>query len=66
MLGLLDDAILIPLGIWLFLKLVPQAIYARNLQRAEEASHHPVSCTGALFIVTFWLLSAALLVSWLL
>jgi uncharacterized membrane protein YkvA (DUF1232 family) len=65
-LGLLDDAILIPLGIWLFLKLVPQAIYARNLQGANEAGRRPVSRTGAVFIVTLWLLSAALLVGWLL
>jgi uncharacterized membrane protein YkvA (DUF1232 family) len=65
-LGLLDDAILIPLGVWFLLRLIPQAIYARNLQRAETASQRPVSRAGAVFIITLWLLSVALLVFWLL
>ena len=32
-LGVLDEAVLIPLGIWLFLKLVPDQLYADKLGR---------------------------------
>lgn len=54
-LGLLDEAVLIPLGIWLFLKLVPAEIYARHRATAEAASTRPVSRIGAVLIGTIWL-----------
>lgn len=54
-LGLIDDALLIPLGIWLFLKMVPADIYARHRASAEAASSRPISRSGAAFIVLVWL-----------
>lgn len=54
-LGLLDDAILIPLGVWLFLKMVPDEVYARHKAEAEIASHRPVSRLAALVIATIWI-----------
>lgn len=54
-LGLLDDAILIPLGVWLFLKMVPADVYARHRATAEEASHRPVSRTAAVVIAALWI-----------
>jgi uncharacterized membrane protein YkvA (DUF1232 family) len=54
-LGLLDDAILIPLGIWLFRKIVPPEIFARNLAIAEAAGHRPISRAGAIAIIGLWL-----------
>jgi uncharacterized membrane protein YkvA (DUF1232 family) len=53
--GLLDDAVLIPLGIWLFRKLVPADIYARNLALAQSASNRPVSKTAAVIIIALWI-----------
>ncbi len=53
--GLLDDAVLIPLGIWLFRKWVPADIYARNLALAEIASSRPVSKTAAAIIIALWI-----------
>jgi uncharacterized membrane protein YkvA (DUF1232 family) len=53
-LGLVDDAILIPLGIWLFRKLVPPGIFAGHLAIAEAAAQRPVSRTGAAFIILLW------------
>jgi uncharacterized membrane protein YkvA (DUF1232 family) len=53
--GLLDDAILIPLGIWLFRKAVPPEIFARNVALAEAASQRPVSRTAAAAIIMLWL-----------
>ena len=54
-LGLLDDAILIPLGVWLFLKMVPAEAYARQRALAEEASHRPVSRIAAIIIALIWM-----------
>jgi uncharacterized membrane protein YkvA (DUF1232 family) len=53
--GLLDDAILIPFGIWLFCKIVPPEIFARNLAIAESASRRPISPGGAVAVVSLWL-----------
>jgi uncharacterized membrane protein YkvA (DUF1232 family) len=61
--GLLDDAVLIPLGIWLFRKWVPADIYARNLALAEAASSRPVSRTAAAIIIALWI-GAALWLGW--
>jgi len=54
-LGLLDDAILIPAGIWLMLRLIPDAIFAEHRAAAEIASHRPVSRIGATIVVLLWL-----------
>ena len=54
-LGLLDDAILVPLGVWIFVRMVPGEIYARHRAEAEFASHRPVSKTAAAVIILIWL-----------
>jgi uncharacterized membrane protein YkvA (DUF1232 family) len=54
--GLLDDAVLIPAGIWLFCKLVPPEIFARNLQLAQAASSRPISKMAAAAIIVLWTL----------
>ena len=53
--GVLDDAILIPAGVWLFCKLVPPEIFARNLKIAQAASGRPVSKAAAVAIILTWL-----------
>lgn len=53
-LGLLDDVILVPAALWLFLKLVPPPIYARNRAIALAASARPISCAGAVGILLIW------------
>ena len=57
-LGLLDDAILIPLGIWLFIKISPPELFARNLAMARMASERPVSRVAAAVIIGIWLAAA--------
>ena len=57
-LGLLDDAILIPLGIWLFVKMTPPEIFAKNLAIAKTAGNRPVSRIAATVIIATWLLLA--------
>jgi uncharacterized membrane protein YkvA (DUF1232 family) len=56
--GLLDDAILIPLGIWLFRKIVPPEIFARNIAIAQAAISRPVSKQGAVVVVCIWFVLA--------
>jgi uncharacterized membrane protein YkvA (DUF1232 family) len=62
-LGLLDDAILVPLGVWLFVKMIPPALHARHLAEAEAADARPISRTGAILIAALWLLAALWLAS---
>lgn len=57
-LGMLDDAILLPLAVWLFRKAVPDAIFERNLRAAEAAATRPISRGGAVAIVLLWLVLA--------
>lgn len=53
-LGLIDDAVLIPLGVWLFEKMVPAALLAEHRARAEAASERPVSLWGIAIIAAIW------------
>ena len=65
-LGYLDDLILVPLGIWLALKMVPAPIMAECRARAAEATAagRPTSRVAAIVIVTIWI-TLALLAGWL-
>ncbi|MFL9841025.1 YkvA family protein [Sphingomonas sp. ST-64] len=59
-LGLVDDALLIPAGVWLFEKLVPAALLAEHRATAEAASARPVSRWGIAIVVALWALIALL------
>jgi uncharacterized membrane protein YkvA (DUF1232 family) len=60
-LGLLDDLVLLPLGLWLFMRMVPAWLFAVHRAAAEQAIARPVSRTGAVMIVMLWLGLAGLL-----
>ena len=64
-LGYLDDLILVPVGIWLVLKMIPENVMADCRLEAERvvARGKPVSWTAAAVIVAIWLLLAALTVA---
>ncbi|PHM19872.1 MAG: hypothetical protein CK604_09605 [Curvibacter sp. PD_MW3] len=65
-LGYLDDLVLIPLGIALAIKLVPQAVLDEchaKVQAARQAGK-PTSRVAAVVIVLIWLGIAALGVAW--
>ena len=59
--GLLDDAILIPAGVWLFEKMLPREILAEHRATAEAAAETPVSRWGILIVVAIWALAAWLI-----
>jgi len=62
-LGYLDDLILVPLGIWFALRLIPPEIVAEHRASAEAAQNRPTSTMAAVAIVTVWVL-LALSVGW--
>ena len=55
-LGYLDDLVLIPLGIYLAIKLIPIEVMAESRQQAKEvmAAGKPVNKIAALIIVSIW------------
>jgi len=63
--GLIDDALLIPAGLWLVGRLLPAGLMDEHRATALAAADRPVSKAGALIVVAIWA-SAALLVWWVL
>lgn len=64
-LGLLDDLVLIPLGIALVVRLTPEAVLADARRRAEASMEQPVSWVAALALGAAWLLVLLWLGHWL-
>jgi uncharacterized membrane protein YkvA (DUF1232 family) len=66
-LGYLDDLLIVPLGIWLVLKLIPPSVMAECRIRAEtdQSLTKPTNWIVAGVIVTLWFLSGILVVLWL-
>ena len=63
-LGLVDDLLILPAGIWLAIRLIPEPIMAEHKASAEGLLERPVSRLAAAVIVFIWLASAGL-VGWL-
>ena len=60
-LGYLDDLILVPLGVWLVVRLTPPDVLAELRAEAVLRSERPVSRTAAAVIVVIWIGAAVLL-----
>ncbi|MDP9414974.1 MAG: YkvA family protein [Pseudomonadota bacterium] len=59
-LGLLDDALLIPLGIWLFMKMLPQGLLEEHRAAAAKAAERPLSRLGAVVVLGTWMAAGLL------
>ena len=55
-LGLLDDLLLLPAGIWLVLRMIPPEVLADLRMRAEAQAQLPRSRFAAAVIVGLWVL----------
>jgi uncharacterized membrane protein YkvA (DUF1232 family) len=55
--GYLDDLIIVPLGVYLVLKLIPQEVLTDCRARATSAAERPTSRAGAAFMIGVWLLA---------
>jgi uncharacterized membrane protein YkvA (DUF1232 family) len=59
MLGYLDDVILLPMGIWIALRLIPAPILIECRERSREKTGKPTSPAGrwaAMIIVLMWVI----------
>ena len=65
-LGYLDDLLLVPLGVWLALKLIPPEVLAESRLKAQEAlaAGKPVNWAAAAVIIAIWIALAALTAWW--
>ncbi|QAZ38477.1 DUF1232 domain-containing protein [Methylibium sp. Pch-M] len=64
-LGMLDELVLLPLGIALAVKLTPDALWQARLREAEASGERvPKMLWGVLLIVAVWLLCGGLLAWW--
>lgn len=57
-LGYLDDLLVVPLGIWLAVRMIPPALMAEFRARARS-SGRPPGRAGAVAVVTIWIAGAA-------
>ena len=63
-LGYVDDLLLVPLGILLVRRLIPDELFAEFRTAATAVSERPVSRVAAVVIMIVWLLAAGVVV-WL-
>ncbi|MCB1473143.1 MAG: DUF1232 domain-containing protein [Rhodobiaceae bacterium] len=59
-LGQLDDLLIVPLGIWLALKLIPDEVMDEHRRAAEEVVDAPGGIAATLTIVLLWLVGVIL------
>ncbi|MBO9463473.1 MULTISPECIES: YkvA family protein [Stappiaceae] len=59
-LGYLDDVVLLPLGIYFVIKLIPPEIMAEHRELAAAAAERPVSRIAAAIIIACWVVAFAL------
>ena len=64
-LGYLDELIVLPLGIMLAVRLIPEELMAEHRRAAAEISARPVSRAGATAIVVIWLVAMLATADWL-
>ena len=62
--GYLDELFILPLGIWLVVRLIPDGIMIEYRARAIEAGQRPTSRAGMAAILLIWMVSA-LALGWL-
>jgi hypothetical protein len=58
--GHLDDLMLVPLGLFLLLRLIPAPVMAEHRAAAAELARRPVSYAGAAAIIVIWLAALAI------
>jgi uncharacterized membrane protein YkvA (DUF1232 family) len=63
--GLLDDLLIVPLGVWAVMRLIPKPLLADFRAEAAALAERPVSRMAAIAIVALWLAAAGWL-GWLL
>lgn len=63
-LGYLDDLVIVPLGIFLAVNLIPDSLMAEFREEAARRQDRPKSISAAAVILFLWLSAAALVLWW--
>jgi len=63
-LGYLDDVIIVPLGLWLVLQMIPAEVIADSQLKAAAAAARPVNRGMAIAIVAIWAIALAVIAVW--
>lgn len=63
--GYLDDLIILPLGLWLAIRMMPEHLMSEFRCAAIEMAPRPKSLAGLIFIGAIWMIGAAILFRWL-
>jgi uncharacterized membrane protein YkvA (DUF1232 family) len=64
-LGYLDDLLIVPLGLYLVIRLLPPHVLAASRMKAETFLERPKSLLAAAFVVVLWLSLSLLAYYWL-
>jgi len=64
-LGFLDDLLIVPLGLALVLKLIPEEVLAECRAKAQATAQAPTSWAGAVIVLSVWLVLAVLAVAFI-
>lgn len=62
-LGYLDDIVIVPLGLWLVLRMIPAEVMEECRVEAEALAERPTSVTAAMVVVLIWI-GLTLLAAW--
>jgi uncharacterized membrane protein YkvA (DUF1232 family) len=63
--GYLDDLLLLPVGIWLAIRLIPQEVWQEcQAMAAEQVSEMPRSRRAAVVVIIIWILAIAGFMLW--
>ncbi len=57
-LGLVDDLLIVPVGVWLVLRLVPPPVIAELRRRAAALARRPTSPLAAVLVIAVWAAAA--------
>jgi uncharacterized membrane protein YkvA (DUF1232 family) len=60
--GYVDDLIIVPLGLWLVISLIPDELMKDYRTMADEAASRPSSIGGMILIILLWIAGACIIV----
>ncbi len=63
--GFVDDAIVLPLGIWAVRRMIPADVMAEHRSNVAPGQRLPASRTAAAFIITLWAAGMTFSALWL-
>ena len=63
-LGYLDDLLIVPIGVFLAIKLIPEDVMAASRKKAQENHEKPVNWWSGILIILLWITLAGLGIVW--